>query len=69
MLLHSGGCEALHDLVLILASILNANGLRVRLDLLERSCIEEIGAATYYEKAECESDFVIILCTDVAGYH
>ena len=68
MLLHSGGCEHLHDLVLIFACILNANGLKVRLDLLETLRMDYEGTATYYEKAEKESDFVIIFCTDVAGW-
>ena len=67
MLLHSGGCEHLHELVLIFACILNANGLSVRLDLLETLQKEEMGAATYYEKVEREADFVVIFCTEVAG--
>lgn len=67
MLLHSGGCEYLHELVLIFAWILNANGLSVRLDLLETLQKEEMGAATYYEKVEREADFVVIFCTEVAA--
>ena len=68
MLLHNGGCEYLHKLLLIFACILNANGLEARLDLLETLRLEEMGSATYYEKAESESDFVVIFCTNVAGY-
>lgn len=67
MLVHSGGCEYLHSLMLIFASILNSNGLQVRLDLLETRYREEVGFATYYERTERDSDFAILVFSNTAG--
>ena len=67
MLLHGAGCEYLKELVLIFASFLNANGFNVRLDLLETNLVAQMSTASYYESVERESDYVIIICSDVSG--
>ncbi|XP_065058452.1 uncharacterized protein LOC135686194 [Rhopilema esculentum] len=67
MLLHGAGCEYLKELVLIFASFLNANGFNVRLDLLETNLMAHMNTASYYESVERESDYVIIICSDVSA--
>lgn len=67
MLIHSGGCQYLIELVLTFACILNRNGFKVKLDLLENTLIREMGPASYYENSKKESDFVIIIFSDAAG--
>ena len=67
MLLYCHGCERVKNFILLLASVLNANGVRVFLDLLESNLIADVGLAAYLERREEEADNVIILCTEDTG--
>ena len=68
MILWCHGCKDLENFVLLLASLLQANGFVVKLDLLENNVVaEQGGLAKYLVHGEDDADYVIVVCTENAG--
>ena len=68
MLLWCHGCKDLENFVLLFASLLQANGFVVKLDLLENNVVaEQGGLAKYLVRGEDDADYVIVVCTENAG--
>eukprot|EP00112_Aurelia_sp_Birch-Aquarium-sp1_P003826 Seg1430.19 transcript_id=Seg1430.19/GoldUCD/mRNA.D3Y31 product="hypothetical protein" protein_id=Seg1430.19/GoldUCD/D3Y31 len=65
MILWCHGCKDLENFVLLLASLLQANGFDVKLDLLENNVVaEQGGLAKYLVRGEDDADYVIVVCTE-----